>query len=263
MISLLSDAPVLADARVFIVAALGVFLVGLGKGGMGGTLGVLGVPTLSFVMPPLQAAALLLPILLSMDAVGLWAWRRYFDRSILRTMIPGALVGIAAAAATASYVSDAAVKLMVGLVAMAYVARYAASLIRSQPAAPRRQRPLAAASWGSVAGFTSFVAHAGGPPYQIYTLPLGLDPKLFTGTSVMFFAIVNVIKVAPYIALGELDLDALKSALILSPVAVVSTFAGAAIVKRMHARIFYPLMNAAVLLAGVKMLWDGVSGLLG
>jgi uncharacterized membrane protein YfcA len=237
-----------------------VLLTGLSKGGLGGAFALLGVPILALVMPPVQAAALLLPVLLMMDAVGLWTWRGSFDRRVLRLMLPSAVAGIAVGGLAAAVTSEAMVRLFVGLVAVLFVAR---TLLHAGggTAAPG-DRPWLARVCGATAGFTSFVAHAGGPPFQVYVLPLRLDPKVYTGTSVIFFATVNALKVVPYAALGQFDRVTLVSALLLLPLAVAATLAGAFVVRRMRAQVFYPLMNAMILLVGAKLIWDGVAGLL-
>ena len=105
------------------------------------------------------------------------------------------------------------------------------------------------------------MAHAGSPPLQIYLLPLGLDPKLFTGTSVVFFAVTNLVKLVPYFALGELDGQILLVSAALLPLALASTWAGAQIVRRLRAEIFYPFTYTSVALVGLKLVWDGLSGL--
>jgi len=247
-----------SDPTTLIVALFAVALVGLSKGGLGGAFALMGVPVLALVMPPLQAAALLLPILLMMDAISLWAWRGWWDRATLWRLLPGAFVGIAIGGLTAAITPESLVRLIVGVVALGFVARMV--LARGGGAA-RGHSHWRGAFWGGAAGFTSFVAHAGGPPFQVYVLPLRFDPRLYTGTSVVFFAIVNVIKVVPYAALGQFDAVTLNSALAMLPVAVVSTLAGAAVVKRMEARVFYPFMYAMIALVGVKLVWDGVVAL--
>jgi len=126
--------------------------------------------------------------------------------------------------------------------------------------AARPHNGLRGGVWGAAAGFTSFVAHAGGPPFQVYVLPLRLDPRIYTGTSVIFFAVVNVIKVAPYAALGQFSASVLASALVMLPLAVAATLAGAALVRRMRAEVFYPFMYTMVALVGLKLIWDGVQG---
>ena len=243
-----------------LAASLAVALVGLSKGGMGGAFALMGVPILALVMPPVQAAALLLPILLMMDAISLWAWRGYRDATTLRKMLPGAALGIALAAFVAASTSDTLVRLMVGLVALGFVAR----MVWTRATTTARPHSTARGTfWGAAAGFTSFVAHAGGPPFQVYTLPLRLDPKVYTGTSVIFFAIINVVKVVPYAALGQFTGRVLMSGLVMLPLATLATLAGAAIVRRLRAEVFYPFMYVMIALVGLKLVWDGALALLG
>jgi uncharacterized membrane protein YfcA len=254
----MSDLVILASPATLLATLIAVTLTGLSKGGLGGAFALMAVPILALVMPPVQAAALMLPILLIMDAVGLYTWRGWRDLRTLAYLLPPALVGIALGAATAAYTSDAMVRLMLGGVALIFVARMALSRVAQTPRA--HSRPLAAIC-GTAAGFTSFVAHAGGPPFQIYTLPLRLDPKIYTGTSVIFFALVNLIKVIPYAALGQFTTATLLSALVMLPLAVASTLAGAALVRRMRIEVFYPFMLAMIALVALRLIWDGARGL--
>lgn len=245
----------LGDPATLAAAVVAVALFGLSKGGLGGGFALVGVSVLAMVMPPVQAAALLLPVLLMMDAVGLWTWRGWYETRVLAATLPAALVGIGIGALTAAVTPEAAVRLIVGLVALGFVARL---LLREVPRPGRR----AGWFWGAVAGFTSFVAHAGGPPFQVYALPLRLDPRVLTGTSVIFFAVVNTVKVAPYAALGFFDARTLATAAVLMPVAVIAVLAGAAVVRRMRPEVFYPFMYAMVALVGLRLVWDGARALL-
>lgn len=238
------------------VAAVG--LVGLSKGGLGGAFALMGVPVLSLVMPPVQAAALLLPLLLMMDAVSLWVWRGYVHRPTLASMLPAAALGIAVGGLTAAVTPEGLVRLIVGLVALGFVLR---SVLPGRAAGERAPSRASAWFWGAIAGFTSFVAHAGGPPYQVHTLPLRLDPRVYTGTAVIFFAVVNVIKVVPYVALGQLDVRTLVSAAALLPLAALAVLLGAALVRRMRPAAFYPFMTAMVALVGLRLVYDGLRGL--
>ena len=252
----------LSDPWFYAAAIPAVALIGFSKGGFGGAMAVMGVPLMALVMPPVQAAAILLPILVLMDLAALWAWRgNRRDGTTLRNLLPGALVGIGIGWLTALVVTEAAVKLIVGVVALGFVLRWLWQKVAGQDA-PHPHNPAAGAFWGTVSGFTSFVAHSGGPPYQVYALPLRQDPKLYTATSVLFFAIMNAVKLIPYFALGELDTGNLTAAASLVPVAIVATFAGAAIVKRMRAEIFYPITYTLVFVLSLKLIWDGAVGIL-
>lgn len=245
-----------ASSTELAVTALAVTLVGLSKGGLGG-MSLLGVPLMALVMPPVTAAAILLPVLVVMDAVSVASWRHWVDWPILRRIMPGAVAGIGIGWASAELVSDAVVRLIVGLVSLAFVAR----AIIGNGAVVRGRGAGAARFWGGLAGYTSFVAHAGSPPLQIYMMPLRLDPKLFTGTTVMFFALTNALKLIPYAALGEFGGDTLTRAAAMLPLAVGATWAGGWVVRHMSARVFYPFTYASVALVGVKLVWDGVMGI--
>ena len=252
----------LSDPWFYAAAIPAVALIGFSKGGFGGAMAVMGVPLMALVMPPVQAAAVLLPILVLMDLAALWAWRgNRRDWITLRNMLPGAFAGIGIGWLTALVVTEAAVKLIVGVVALGFVLRWLWQKVAGQDA-PHPHNLAAGAFWGAVSGFTSFVAHSGGPPYQVYALPLRQDPKLYTATSVLFFAIMNAVKLIPYFALGELDTGNLTAAASLVPVAIVATFAGAAIVKRMRAEIFYPITYTLVFVLSLKLIWDGAVGIL-
>ena len=251
----------LTDPWFYAAAVPAVIFVGLSKGGLGG-LGQLGVPFLALVMSPVQGAAIMLPILIVMDIVSLWSWRGWRDMATLKVMLPGAMIGIFIGYLTAKVVSDDFVTLLVGLIGLWFAVR---SLMPSQrqEGEGRKHNAILGNLWGSVAGFTSFVAHAGGAPYQIYTLPLKQDPKLYTGTSTVFFAIVNAVKLIPYFALGQFDATNLSLSAVMFPLAVLSTMAGAWIVTRMKAEVFYPYMIGMLLLVSAKLAWEGFFGLIG
>lgn len=254
--------PLISDPWFYAAAIPAVILVGLSKGGLGGAVGFIGVPLMALAVSPIQAAAILLPILVLMDIVSVWTWRGWYSRRILLQTIPGSLVGIGLGWLTAAIVSTDMVRLLLGLVAIVFVGRWLYSLARRQSEVREEPNAVKGSFWGLVAGYTSFVAHAGGPPFQVYTLPLKLDPKLFTGTGVHFFAITNAVKLLPYFALGQFDRANLATSLALMPLAPVAILAGAWVVRRMRPEIFYPFTYGTVALVGVKLLWDGVSAIL-
>ncbi len=254
----MADWTIFATPAMLWATMLAVALVGLSKGGFGSAFVLMGVPVMSLVMPPVLAAAVLLPILLMMDAISLWAWRGWRDRAVLMVMIPASVIGVGLGWAAAAVTSDALVRLLVGIVALSFTAR--AALGRYIGVSPR-YRPMMGWFWGAVSGLTSFVAHAGGPPFQVQVLPKRLDPRTYTGTAVIFFAVMNAIKVVPYAALGMFQREVLVSALVMLPLAIVSVQVGVAIVKRMKPEVFYPFTYSMIALVGVKLVWDGITRL--
>lgn len=254
------------DFVFYAAAVTAVILVGLSKGGLGGAFGLMGVPVLSLVISPVQAAAIMLPIMIVMDIAGLWVWRHHYDATTLKIMLPGAILGIGIGWLTAEFVTADIIRLIVGIIAILFVLRYAYDRYRSHAGnqdAPQRQNRVKGSFWATISGFTSFVTHAGGPPFQLYTLPLRLDPKTYTGTSTRYFAVVNAIKVLPYFALGQFDTANLTTSAVLLPLAPIATFSGAWVVKRLHPEVFYPLMYLMILATGLKLVADGANALFG
>lgn len=252
----------LADPMFYAAALPAVILVGLSKGGFGGAMGFVGVPLMSLVMSPVQAAAIMLPILVLMDMVSLWTWRGVYDRQTLAIMLPGSLIGIGIGWMTAALVTADMVRLIVGAIAITFVGRWLYQIIRHGRNHTARPSRTAGSFWGLVAGFTSFVAHVGGPPFQVYALPLRLDPRVFTGTATIFFAITNAIKLVPYFLLGQFDGANLAASAALMPAAPLATLAGAWLVRRMRPEIFYPFTYCTVAVIAVKLIYDGVLDML-
>lgn len=249
------------DPLFFAAAIPAVALVGLSKGGLGGAFALMGVPLLALVVTPVDAAAIFLPILIVMDMVALYAWRHFNDRKLMFMMLPGCLIGIALGWATSAYVPDDALRFVIAMSMILFALRYFWDTYgpqKSEPSGPQKHRGGPALFWGTLSGYGSFVAHAGGPPFQIYALPLKLDPKEYTGASVRLFALVNAVKVIPYVALGALDSRNLATSVTLLPVAFLSTIAGAWIVRRLKPEVFYPLAYGLGLLAALKLLYDSL-----
>lgn len=246
----------ITDPWFYAAAVPAVLIVGLSKGGFAGGLGILGVPMMALVISPLQAAGILLPILIVMDMIGVWAYRRSFDRRNLAILIPGAATGVLIAALTASLVTDAFVRLLVGGIAIAFALDH--WIGRRALQAAKTANGVKGGVWGAVGGFTSFVAHAGGPPFQVYMLPQKLDKRVYVGTSVMFFTALNLIKLPPYAALGQLDAGNLATAAALLPVAPVGMLLGIRMLHVIPEKPFYRIAYVLVFLVGLKLAWDGV-----
>jgi len=241
----------------WVAAVVAAMLVGAGKGGIP-VVGMLGVPVLSLVISPLTAAGLLLPVYVVSDMFGLWAYRKEFDTRVLAILLPGAVVGIGVGWATASVVPEAWVTVMVGVIGLVFSLNL---ILRPKvDAAPRRAEVGPGLFWGAVTGFTSFVSHAGAPPYQVYTLPLKMTKTVFAGTSTIAFAVINAVKLVPYWALGQLSPQNLHVAVLLMPAAAVAVFAGVRLVRVLPEALFFRLVTWALLAISVKLIWDGLSG---
>jgi hypothetical protein len=249
---------VTADPAFWLAAIAAVTILGLAKGGFAG-LGVLGVPVMALGMSPVVAAAILLPILLVQDVFSVKAFGATRDDVILKRMVPGAVLGIAAGWALASFVAVAVVQLAVGLIAIGFAIQRIMAEKRGVPASV--SGPVAGVVMGAAAGFTSQIAHAGGPPFQMHVLPRKLSRDMFLGTSSVFFAAINWLKVPAYWALGQFTPANLKVAAVLMPLAILSTWAGTVLVRRIDGPRFYAIMHALMILVGAKLAWDGLLAL--
>lgn len=246
----------IADPVFWLYAVPAIILFGLSKGGLSG-LGALATPLLALAIPPVKAAAILLPILIAQDWVGVWSFRRDFDRRNLAILIPSSLIGVAIATLLAARVSENGVRGVVGLVSLGFVAFM---LIRDRLPQRATAKPGVGPGifWGAMSGFTSFISHAGGPPFLVYVMPQKLDPKVFAGTSVIFFAIVNLLKVPPYLALGVFTVENLTASAILLPLAIASAYFGIRIVQKLPADRFYGLILLLSFALGVKLIYDAL-----
>ena len=240
-----------------LLGGLAALLVGASKGGLP-LVGVLGVPILTLVMPPVAAAALLLPIFIVSDAAGLWYYRKSYDRRNLLVLVPAAAVGIAIGWATAHITSPAAVTILVGLIGLGHTVNAFVGRGRQDKKAADVPRGL---FWGALAGFASFVSHSGGPPFQIYTLPQRMEKLVFAGTSTIFFAILNILKIAPYWALGQFNPGNLAYAAALSPIAVGGAYLGYRATRWLPEKFFFRLVEAVLFLLSLKLIHDGLQGL--
>lgn len=245
----------ITDPAFYAVAVPAVVLLGLSKSGFGVGFGSLATPLMALAVPVPQAAAIMLPLLLVMDMLGIAALVRHCDWALIRRLLPFGLLGTAIGTATFGLLPAHVVAGIVGALTLAFLAIRVAFPPRVDAPPPPHWlgRLLAATS-----GFTSFVAHAGGPPIGFYVLPLKLPPLVFTGTMAVFFAAINLSKWGPYAWLGLFDLRNLSTSLVLMPLAPVGVWLGVQFVKRVSARRFYLLFNIGMALAGTKLLYDGL-----
>ena len=249
------------DPWFWSVAIATVAIVALSKSGLLGSLGMVGVPMLALVMPAREAAGMLLPLLCIMDLIGVLAFRREVDWRNIRIMLTGGLAGTLVGWALWSVITDAEVLLIVGIVTMLFiidaVVPWRKNLLKPSTGQPSVPWGI---FWGGLSGLTSFISHTGGPPAQIYLLPQKMQPNIYSGTTVMFFAAVNYSKLIPYYFLGQLSVANLETAAWLTPVAIVFMLAGVWLVRRVSAKLFYQLAYVLVFLIALKLIYDGYLG---
>lgn len=240
------------------LAGIAAFCVGLSKGGAP-AFGVLAVPVMSLVISPLTAAGLLLPVFIFSDIFGVWAYRKHVKWRVVQIAVIGIVLGTGIGWATARIVSEHHVRILIGLIGFVFSVNL---ILRSDPDGPAKPAGIrGGVFWTTVAGFTSFVSHAGSPPWQVWTLPQRLPKLVFAGTTTMTFAIMNVMKVVPYYHLGQLQLQSLRVTAILCVPAVIAVFVGYQIVRRVPTHLFYTVVTWMLLLVSIKLIWDGVAGI--
>jgi uncharacterized protein len=248
-------AAVITDPLFYLLAIPAIVALGLGKGGFAGV-GMISTPLLALTMPPLQAAAILLPILLCQDVISVWVYRRRWSAWNLKVLLPGSVVGVGAAWLFAAYVPNAYVEIAVGVTGVCF-ALY--NTFGKVPAQPRRPSVPAGMFWGSLAGFTSTIIQVGAPPYQVHILPQRLDKFTLIGTTIIFFALVNVMKLVPYFALGQFSPRTLATSAVLLPFAVATNFLGLWLARRTPTELFYRITYLLMFLISLALIWQGAS----
>ena len=252
----------ITDPWFYVAATVGTVLIGMSKSGFMPGVGALGVPLMALTISPVQAAAIQLPLLIATDVLGVWNYRRDFDWPNLRILLWAALAGVAAGWATAAWVSDAHIRILVGVIGVTFTLNYWLTRSQAESAAATGPGWARGLVWGGLASYTSFFAHAGQPPYAVYILPQRLPNTLYAGTTIMFFAAVNALKLPAYLSLGQLSMPNLMTSAVLFPLAWISTLVGIWLVRRVSAQRFYALLYACQFVISVKLLWDGVSEVL-
>jgi hypothetical protein len=245
----------ITDPWFYAAAVPAVLLMGASKSGFGAGFGALATPLMALAVPVPQAAAIMLPVLAVIDAIGLAAMFRQRDRVLLRLLLPAGLLGVGIGTLLFGFVSAKAVAAVVGVLTLAFLAIRLLSPARADAA---RLPDAVGFALGTVSGFTSFVAHAGSPPLGFYVLPLKLPPRVFAATMSVFFTAVNLAKWLPYAWLGLIDGTNMSTSLALIPLAPLGVWLGLKAAKRLSIETFYRVFQVGMLLTGLKLLYDGV-----
>ena len=249
---------IVTDPWFYITAIPAILIYGIGKGGLGGALGIIAVPLMAMVIAPTQAAAILLPILCVMDVFAVKQHYRDADYGLLKRMLPGSLIGVALAGLFLSVTPESGLKLLIGGLSLLFCLQYIAVGTDNQ----EKGGTLSAWFWSLMSGFSSTAIHAGGGPASIYLLPLKLDKIVLIATMAVLFGIINLFKLIPYTLLGEFDQTNLMTALVLMPLAPVGVKIGVWLLHRVSQALVYRLCYLFLFLSGCKLFWDGGKTLL-
>jgi uncharacterized membrane protein YfcA len=251
---------IITDPLFYALAIPGVLALGLSKGGFAGA-GQMATPLLALVMPPLEAAAIMLPIMIVQDAVAVWVYRKIWDRRIVAIVVAGSIVGICIAWAVASIVSEAAVRIFIGGITVLFCLY---NWIGAKAVAQELDRDVGKPGvagglfWGAMSGFTSTICQAGSPPYQMFVMRLNLPKLLFVGTNTMVFAAMNWIKVIPYFALGQFTAKGLATSAALIPLALATNTLGFWLVRKVSTGTFYRVMLVLMFVIALELTREGV-----
>jgi hypothetical protein len=246
---------IITDPYFYVVTIPAVLLLGVSKSGFGAGFGSLAVPMMALAVSVPQAAAILMPVLLLMDILGMAAFRKDFDLKLLRFLVPFGLVGIVIGTLLFRVLDAHTVAGIVGVFTLLFLAQRLLFPPRPDSAPPAR---WLGAVLSVTAGFTSFISHAGGPPISAYVIPLRLSPIKFTATMAFFFFVINLSKWIPYAWLGLLDMRNMATSLVLLPIAPLGVWVGVRLARRINQVLFYRMLYLGMFLTGIKLVSDAL-----
>lgn len=247
------------DAVFFALAVPAVIFAGISKGGFANGAAFAATPFLALAVPPGVAIGLMLPLLMLMDLGAVRAYWRRWDGAVAFRLIAGSVPGIALGAVLWRVAPADLFRVLIGVVALGFVLFQGARRIGWLTLGAEKKRSAAGYLWGSVAGLTSFVSHAGGPPAAVYLLSQKLDKTTYQATSVLSFWVINLLKVPPYLGLGIFTRQTLLADLYLAPIALLGVWMGVRLHHKLSDRLYFSLAYVFLVLTGAKLVWDGLT----
>jgi uncharacterized membrane protein YfcA len=245
---------IISDPIFYLAAIPAVIIFGLSKGGFGGSAAALSVPIMALTIDPLTAAAILLPVMLIMDCTALWKFRGKFNAHHLKILMPASVVGVVAAGLLMKSVSEDGMRLFLGTITTLFCLNY-----WLKPFGHHKPGKVEGYLWGAASGFTSTQIHAGGIPLGIYLYPQNLDKVILAGTSAIFLATVNIMKLIPYGLLGQFTTSNLSTSLVLIPLGPLGVLAGHWLLHRVDQKIIYRILYIFLFLAGIKLIYEALT----
>ena len=242
----------ITDPLFYLLATVAVILLGLSKGGFFG-LGVMALPLMSLQVPPLQAAAIILPTVLAQDALTVWTYRRDWSAWNLKIMIPEHGGGHCASPGCSRPPCPPRISGWRSGSSPASSCCGTGSATRFERLAPQ-PGVVTGVLFGVIGGFTTMLANAGGPAWQMHLLPQRLDKLTYVGTFTMLFAASNLMKIPAYGALGQLTGENLAIGAVLLPAAVIANYGGIWLVRRTPTELFFRIAYVLMFLISVELI---------
>jgi uncharacterized membrane protein YfcA len=241
----------------FITVIPAIILYGIAKSGLGGSMTLISIPLMTIVMPLNEALGIVLPILIFSDFIATYKYRKEFDLSTLKLMVPFAAIGVVIGSLTFSYFSENLLKFIIGLMGFLFAGHY--FFLKKNKEAKSEKNFLKGGICSTISGFTSFCVHAGGTPVSIYLLPLRLKKEIYVGTRIIFFTFMNLIKLPFYINLSMTNFVTFKQSVVLFPVAFIGILIGYKLLKVIDEKLFYNILYALILVSSTKLIFDFIN----
>lgn len=243
----------------FLVAIPAVVFAGVSKGGFGSGAAFAAAAILALVIEPGAAIGLMLPLLMLIDLATLRPYWRKWNGAAARLLILGAIPGTALGAALYSVADADHFRILIGAISLGFVIWQLLGKAGKIPVAERPIPPAGGLLAGAVAGLTSFISHAGGPPAAVYLLSLRPGKTEFQATTVITFWAINIFKMVPYAFLGIFTLQTLWADLLLAPFALLGAWLGVRAHVIVPERAFFALTYVLLAITGTKLIWDGLT----
>ncbi len=250
------------DPVFWLVGGATIALIAFSKGAFGGGAASIGVPMLSFFIDPLGAAMIVAPLVSAMDMFTLRAFGpSSWSKPDLRVLLPGLLIGLGLGWLLFETVDPRLVGLVIALVSLGFAAYWFWKRFHRIAVLPKPVHAGLGVLAGAASGFTTFIAHAGGPPITMYLVRRGLDKRLFVGTNTAFFTLGNALKLIPYGILLAARPDAAMAAIMLAPVIPLAVISGIRLHRRLSQDAILILTNALLIVGGARLLYVSIKAL--
>ncbi|UCC52850.1 MAG: sulfite exporter TauE/SafE family protein [Anaerolineaceae bacterium] len=239
---------------VYMVVALGMFMVGMAKGGGWASLAALSVPFVGLVLPIDDVIGMMLPVLMLADLLAIGVHWRKWNNHLVLLLIPTAIVGVTIGTLFLTNAPVRLIRIVIGVIILlfAFYRLFEKSIFKKLIYTPRSWHGLLA---GLVGGFTSSVAHTGGPPIAIYLLLQNLQPRVFAATLAFFFFILNYIKVPFYYFADVFNYDLLRQFLWLLPAVPLGVWTGKWLVVRVSKELFDYIILAFLVITAFLLIF--------